>query len=113
MDFDDKGLFEQAEKVQNQMKGMQDTLSQSSFSATAGRGDEQVTIHINGNYQVSEVVINSASKDTKVIADHSLKAFNDAVTKVANASHSMMLDSLKDLGMANPDKLAGNTEEDT
>lgn len=78
-------LMEQAQKMQQELGRMQDELKATVYEGIAG-GSEGVTIRMNGDNEVEEVIISDElfeMNDKEMLQDLLLIAFNDAAEKAA------------------------------
>ncbi|MCR5795424.1 MAG: YbaB/EbfC family nucleoid-associated protein [Solobacterium sp.] len=78
-------LMEQAQKMQQELGKMQDELKATVYLGKAG-GSEGVTIRMNGDYEVEEVIISDElfeMNDKEMLQDLLLIAFNDAAENAA------------------------------
>lgn len=79
-------LMQQAQKMQEKMKEIQETLEKAEFTGQSGGG--LVNVIINGKYSVKAMEIDPSlmSEDKEVVEDLVAAAFNDAVCKVEEGS---------------------------
>jgi DNA-binding YbaB/EbfC family protein len=87
--FNMQQMMKQAQKMQDQMKGIQEEMEQSLFTGTAGGG--AVTVTCNGKYEFISVKIKpEALEDKDTLEDLMLAALQDASNKVTEAMEQKM-----------------------
>ena len=77
------GLMQQAQKMQENLKQVQDEIAQTQVQGESGGG--LVTVTMNGKRLVQKLVIDESllGEDRDMLEDLVAAAFNDAVTKVS------------------------------
>jgi DNA-binding YbaB/EbfC family protein len=77
------GLMQQAQKMQENLKQVQDEIAAAQIQGESGAG--LVRISMNGKRQVQKVVIDDSllNEDRDMLEDLIAAAFNDAVNKVS------------------------------
>jgi len=87
--FNMQQMMKQAQKMQDQMKGVQEEMERSEFTGTAGGG--AVTITCNGKYEFISVKIKEdAMADRDMLEDLVLAALQDASNKVTETMEQKM-----------------------
>ena len=87
--FNIQQMMKQAQKMQDQMKDIQEEMERSEFTGTAGGG--AVSITCNGKYEFSSVKIKEdALGDLEMLEDLMLAALKDASNKVSETMESKM-----------------------
>jgi len=87
--FNMQQMMKQAQKMQDQMKGIQEEMERSEFTGTAGGGAVSVTC--NGKYEFLKVVIkDDAMGDKGMLEDLVLAALQDAGNKVTETMEQKM-----------------------
>lgn len=87
--FNIQQMMKQAQKMQEQMKGIQDEMERTQFTGTSGGG--AVTIVCNGKYEFSSVNIKEdALGDRDMLEDLVLAALRDSCAKVNEAIEQKM-----------------------
>jgi DNA-binding YbaB/EbfC family protein len=87
--FNMQQMMKQAQKMQDQMKDVQEEMERSEFTGTAGGG--AVTITCNGKYEFTAVKINEdALGDRDMLEDLVLAALKDASSKVTDTMEQKM-----------------------
>lgn len=83
MGFDIQKMLKQAQKMQEQMNGVQEELEKIEVTGSAGGG--AVTVICNGKHEFRKVTISPESAgDAALLEDLILTALQDASKKVAN-----------------------------
>ncbi len=94
------GMMKKVQKMQNEMKKMQDELKQKTVEVTAGGG--AVKIVMNGEKQVQGLTIDPAAvdpEDVEMLQDLLAAAFNEATKKVDDMMASEMGKLTSGLGL--------------
>lgn len=94
------GMMKKVQKMQNEMKKMQDELKRKTVDATAGGG--AVKIVMNGEKQVQSLTIDPAAvdpEDVEMLQDLISAAFNEATKKVDEMMASEMGKLTSGLGL--------------
>ena len=87
--FNIQQMMKQAQKMQDQMKGVQEEMERSEFTGTSGGG--AVTIVCNGKYEFTSVKIKEdALGDRDMLEDLVLAALKDASGKVTDTMEQKM-----------------------
>ncbi len=87
--FNIQQMMKQAQKMQDQMKGVQEEMERSEFTGTSGGG--AVTIVCNGKYEFLSVKIKEdALSDRDMLEDLVLAALKDASGKVTDTMEQKM-----------------------
>ena len=87
--FNIQQMMKQAQKMQDQMKEIQEEMERSEFTGTAGGG--AVTITCNGKYEFTAVKIKEdALGDREMLEDLILAALKDASNKVTETMEQKM-----------------------
>lgn len=87
--FNMQQMMKQAQKMQDQMKGVQEEMERSEFTGTAGGG--AVTVTCNGKYEFLSVKIKEdAMTDRDMLEDLVLAALQDASNKVTETMEQKM-----------------------
>jgi DNA-binding YbaB/EbfC family protein len=84
------GLMQQAQKMQENLKQVQDEIAAAQIQGESGAG--LVRISMNGKRQVQKVVIDDSllNEDRDMLEDLIAAAFNDAVNKVSALKQEKM-----------------------
>ena len=84
------GLMQQAQKMQDNLKQVQDEIATAQIQGESGAG--LVRISMNGKRQVQKVVIDDSllNEDRDMLEDLIAAAFNDAVNKVSALKQEKM-----------------------
>lgn len=84
------GLMQQAQKMQENLKQVQDEIAAAQIQGESGAG--LVRISMNGKRQVQKVVIDDSllNEDRDMLEDLIAAAFNDAVNKVSTLKQEKM-----------------------
>lgn len=84
------GLMQQAQKMQENLKQVQDEIAAAKVQGESGAGLVKVTM--NGKRQVQKVVIDDSllTEDRDMLEDLIAAAFNDAVNKVSALKQEKM-----------------------
>lgn len=94
------GMMKKVQKMQNEMKKMQDELKRKTVDVTAGGG--AVKIVMNGEKQVQSLTIDPAAvdpEDAEMLQDLISAAFNEATKKVDEMMASEMGKLTSGLGL--------------
>ena len=94
------GMMKKVQKMQNEMKKMQDELKRKTVDVTAGGG--AVKIDMNGEKQVQSLTIDPAAvdpEDVEMLQDLISAAFNEATKKVDEMMASEMGKLTSGLGL--------------
>ena len=94
------GMMKKVQKMQNEMKKMQDELKRKTVDVTAGGG--AVKIAMNGEKQVQSLTIDPAAvdpEDVEMLQDLISAAFNEATKKVDEMMASEMGKLTSGLGL--------------
>ena len=94
------GMMKKVQKMQNEMKKMQDELKRKTVDVTAGGG--AVKIVMNGETQVQSLTIDPAAvdpEDVEMLQDLISAAFNEATKKVDEMMASEMGKLTSGLGL--------------
>ena len=94
------GMMKKVQKMQNEMKKMQDELKRRTVDVTAGGG--AVKIIMNGDKQVQSLVIDPAAvdpEDVEMLQDLISEAVNEAIKKVDDMMASEMGKLTSGLGL--------------
>jgi DNA-binding YbaB/EbfC family protein len=94
------GMMKKVQKMQNEMKKMQDELKRRTVDVTAGGG--AVKIIMNGDKQVQSLVIDPAAvdpEDVEMLQDLISAAVNEAIKKVDDMMASEMGKLTSGLGL--------------
>lgn len=94
------GMMKKVQKMQNEMKKMQDELKRKTVDVTAGGG--AVKIVMNGEKQVQSLTIDPAAvdpEDVEMLQDLISAAFNEATKKVDEMMASEMGKLTSGLGL--------------
>ena len=94
------GMMKKVQKMQNDMKKMQDELKRKTVDVTAGGGAVKITM--NGEKQVQNLVIDPAAvdpEDVEMLQDLISAAFNEATKKVDDMMASEMGKLTSGLGL--------------
>lgn len=94
------GMMKKVQKMQNEMKKMQDELKRNTVDVTAGGG--AVKIVMNGEKQVQSLTIDPAAvdpEDVEMLQDLISAAFNEATKKVDEMMASEMGKLTSGLGL--------------
>jgi hypothetical protein len=87
--FNIQQMMKQAQKMQDQMKDVQQQMEATEFTGSAGGGS--VTITCNGKYEFKKVSINEdAMGDREMLEDMMLAAIKDATSKVTKTMEEKM-----------------------
>lgn len=87
--FNMQQMMKQAQKMQDQMKSIQEEMERSEFTGTSGGGAVSVTC--NGKYEFLKVVIKEdAMGDRGMLEDLVLAALQDAGNKVTETMEQKM-----------------------
>jgi len=87
--FNMQQMMKQAQKMQDQMKGVQEEMERSEFTGTAGGG--VITITCNGKYEFLSVKLKEdAMADRDMLEDLILAALQDASNKVTETMEQKM-----------------------
>ena len=84
------GLMQQAQKMQENLKQVQDEIAAAQIQGESGAG--LVRISMNGKRQVQKVVIDDSllNEDRDMLEDLIAAAFNDAINKVSALKQEKM-----------------------
>jgi len=87
--FNMQQMMKQAQKMQDQMKGIQEEMERSEFSGSSGGG--AVTVTCNGKYEFLSVKIKEdALGDREMLEDLVLAALQDASNRVTDTMEQKM-----------------------
>ena len=87
--FNIQQMMKQAQKMQDQMKDIQEEMERTEFTGTAGGG--AVVVTCNGKYEFLSVKINQeAMSDKDMLEDLLLAALKDASNKVSETMEQKM-----------------------
>ncbi|MCE3235211.1 MAG: hypothetical protein K0Q50_1391 [Vampirovibrio sp.] len=87
--FNIQQMMKQAQKMQDQMKDIQEEMERSEFTGTAGGG--AVTVTCNGKYEFTSVKISpEALGDKDMLEDLMLAALKDVSNKVTETMEQKM-----------------------
>lgn len=87
--FNMQQMMKQAQKMQDQMKGIQEEMERSEFTGSSGGG--AVTVTCNGKYEFTSVKIKpEAMEDKDTLEDLVLAALQDAGNKVTETMEQKM-----------------------
>lgn len=77
------GLMQQAQKMQENLKQVQDEIAEAQIQGESGAGLVRITM--NGKRQVQKIVIDDSllNEDRDMLEDLIAAAFNDAINKVS------------------------------
>jgi len=93
-------MLKQAQKMQNEMQKEQEEINDTVFEATAGGG--AVKIVMKGDKTLESIEIKPEvvdPEDVEMLQDLIIAAFNDAATKIDEATHDKMDKYTQALGM--------------
>jgi hypothetical protein len=84
------GLMQQAQKMQENLKQVQDEIAETQIQGESGAGLVRITM--NGKRQVQEIVIDDSllNEDRDMLEDLIAAAFNDAINKVSALKQEKM-----------------------
>ncbi len=84
-------MLKQAQKMQNEMQREQEELNETVFEATSGGGAVKLTMKGDKTLQSIEISPDVVDPDdVEMLQDLILAAFNDAATKIDEATHEKM-----------------------
>jgi DNA-binding YbaB/EbfC family protein len=84
------GLMQQAQKMQENLKQVQDEIAEAQIQGESGAGLVRITM--NGKRQVQKIVIDDSllNEDRDMLEDLIAAAFNDAINKVSALKQEKM-----------------------
>ncbi|MEY2680548.1 MAG: hypothetical protein RL661_779 [Pseudomonadota bacterium] len=84
------GLMQQAQKMQENLKQVQDEIAETQIQGESGAGLVRITM--NGKRQVQKIVIDDSllNEDRDMLEDLIAAAFNDAINKVSALKQEKM-----------------------
>ncbi len=94
------GMMKKVQKMQNEMKKMQDELKRKTVEATSGGG--AVKIVMDGEKQVQQLIIDPSAvdpEDVEMLQDLLMAAFNESTKKVDNMMAAEMQKLTGGLGL--------------